>query len=377
MLPARRKTREVRVGGIGIGGENPVRVQTMLNTDTLNIDACVKQIIECVRAGAELVRLTTQTPKHARMLGEIKKKLRSENCDVPLIADVHFSLETAMEALQWADKVRVNPGNFLKPGQEIEEGLLPFIQAVKKAGKPIRIGANHGSLSKRILEKFGDTPLGMVESAMEYLRVFKKHGCNEMVVAMKASSPLVMIEANRLLVKKMDEDGMDYPLHLGVTESGNADAGRIKSAIGIGTLLMEGLGDTIRVSLTENPVNEISVCYDILQATGRRTTKTEFISCPSCGRTLFNIEKTTNEIKKRLSHFPGVKIAIMGCIVNGLGEMGDADFGYIGGKPGLVNLYKHGELVKEDVPEEKAVDELEQLIDSGKRPRRAGSRFAG
>jgi (E)-4-hydroxy-3-methylbut-2-enyl-diphosphate synthase len=362
MLPSRRKTREVRVGSIGIGGENPVRVQTMLNTDTLDIEKSVKQILECVRAGAELIRLTTQAPKHAKALGEIKKKLQNEHHDVPLIADVHFSLETAIEALKWADKVRVNPGNFLKPDEDTEEGLLPFITAVKKAGKPIRIGANHGSLSKRILEKFGDTPLGMVESAMEYLRIFKKHDFHEIVVAMKASGPLVMIEANRLLVKKMDAEGMDYPLHLGVTESGNADAGRIKSAVGIGTLLMDGFGDTIRVSLTENPVNEISVCYDILQATGRRITKTEFVSCPSCGRTLFDIEKTTNEIKKRLSHLAGVKIAIMGCVVNGLGEMGDADFGYIGGKPGLVNLYKNGKPVKEDVPESEAVDELAELI---------------
>lgn len=361
MIP-RRKTREVRVGNIGIGADNPVRVQTMINTDTLDIEKSVKQVFECVEAGAELVRLTTQTPGHAKALGKIKEELKKQGCKVPLIADVHFLPAAAFEALKWADKVRINPGNFLKPGENKEEGLLPFIQELKKIKKPIRIGSNHGSLSRETLEKYGDTPEGMVESVMEYLRIFKKHDFNEIVVAMKASNPLVMIEANRLLVKKMDEERMDYPLHLGVTEAGNAEDGRIKSAVGIGALLMEGIGDTIRVSLTENPAKEIPVCYSILQATGRRITKTEFVSCPSCGRTLFDIEKITNDIKKRLGDLKGIKIAIMGCIVNGIGEMGDADFGYIGGKPGLVNLYKNGKLVKEDVPEEKAVDELEKLI---------------
>jgi (E)-4-hydroxy-3-methylbut-2-enyl-diphosphate synthase len=367
MKNSHRKTREVLVGNIGIGGDNPVRVQTMTNTDTLDIDASVAQVLECIEAGAELVRLTTQTPKHAKALGEIKKKLEKQGCTVPLIADIHFLPEAAFEALKHADKVRLNPGNFAKPGEDIEESLIPFIEAAKKADKPIRIGANHGSLSNRILEKYGDTPEGMVESAMEYLRIFQKHDYNKIVVAMKASSPLVMIEANRLLVKKMDEENMDYPLHLGVTEAGNADDGRVKSTVGIGTLLMEGIGDTIRVSLTESPAKEVPVCYSILQATGRRITKTEFVSCPSCGRTLFDIEKTVNKIKPRMSHLKGVKIAIMGCVVNGLGEMGDADFGYVGGKPGMINLYQNKELIKADVPEEQAVDELEKLIkESGK-----------
>jgi (E)-4-hydroxy-3-methylbut-2-enyl-diphosphate synthase len=365
-MNTRRKTREVKVGNIGIGGDNPVRVQTMTNTDTLDIEASVAQVLECVEAGSELVRLTTQTPGHAKALGKIKEELKKKGCEVPLVADIHFLPAAALEALKHADKVRINPGNFLKSGEDKEEGLLPFIEALKKAGKPIRIGANHGSLSKEILEKYGDTPEGMVESVMEYLRIFKKHDFDEIVVAMKASSPLVMIEANRLLVKKMDDEGMDYPLHLGVTEAGNADDGRVKSTIGIGTLLMDGIGDTIRVSLTEDPVKEIPVCYSILQATGRRVTKTEFVSCPSCGRTLFDIEKTTNEIKKRLGNLKGIKIAIMGCIVNGIGEMGDADFGYVGGKPGLVNLYERGKLVKEDVPQENAVDELEKIIKKSK-----------
>ncbi len=373
----RRKTREVMVGNIGIGGDNPVRAQTMTNTDTLDIAATVKQIIECAEAGAELVRVTAQTKRHARAIGEIKKALDKQGYDIPVIADIHFLPEAAFEALKYADKVRLNPGNlFDSPNTEkelseeeyekelkrVEESLTPFIQELKKFKKPIRIGANHGSLSGRILSKYGDTPEGMVESAMEYLRIFKKNDFNDIVVAMKASNPLVMIEANRLLVREMDKENMDYPVHLGVTESGSGEDGRAKSIIGIGTLLLEGIGDTVRVSLTESPAKEIPVCYSILQATRRRVTKTEFISCPSCGRTLFNIEKVADKIKKELGHLKGVTIAVMGCIVNGIGEMGDADFGYVGGKPGMINLYYKKELIKRDVPEDEAIKELIKLI---------------
>lgn len=367
------------VGDVGIGGNEPIRVQTMTNTDTLNIEETVDQVKRCVDAGSELVRLTTQAPKHARALGDIRKKLKSKyNISVPLIADVHFSPPAAFEALKWADKVRLNPGNLLdtklfkeleyqegayeKELSRIEEQLLPFIKSAKEARKPIRIGANHGSLSDRILSRYGDTPEGMVESAMEYLRIFHKNHYDEIIVAMKASDPLVMIEANRLLVARLDEEGMDYPIHLGVTEAGNAEDGRAKSTIGIGTLLLEGMGDTIRVSLTEDPEKEIPVCYSILQATRRRITKTEFISCPSCGRTLYNIEEVTNKIKERMGHLKGVRIAIMGCIVNGLGEMADADFGYVGGAPGQVSLYWKKELVRRGVPESEAIDALENLI---------------
>lgn len=377
-LKPRRKTRSFKIGNVGIGGDNPIRVQTMTNTDTLNINATLNQIVKCVKAGAELVRLTVPTVNHAKAIGKIKKELTKQNIDVPIIADVHFSREAAIAALEYADKVRINPGNFLDQrfkkykeytdktyAQElirIEESLIPFIEKAKKAKIYLRIGANHGSLSGRILGRYGNTPLGMVESAMEYLRIFKKHNFHNIVVAMKSSNPLVMIESNRLLVNKMDSEDMDYPIHLGVTEAGNAEEGRIKSTIGIGTLLLEGIGDTIRVSLTEDPVAEISVCYNILQATHRRITKTEFISCPSCGRTLFDIEKVTNEIKKRMSNYKGVRIAIMGCIVNGPGEMGDADFGYIGSGPGRVNLYYKNELVRQNVDESVAVDELERLV---------------
>ncbi len=379
-LKPRRKTRVVNVGGVGIGGDNPIRVQTMTNTDTLDIDATVAQIVACVAAGSELIRLTTPTPKHARALGVIRERLEKLGTSVPLIADIHFLPAAAFEALQWADKIRLNPGNFLdgkmfrsmefddasyeKEITRIEEGLLPFIEAAKEAKKPIRIGSNHGSLSDRTLSRFGDTPAGMVESAMEYLRIFQKHDFNDIVVAMKASDPLIMIEANRLLIQALDTEHMDYPIHLGVTEAGNGEDGRAKSTIGIGTLLLEGIGDTIRVSLTEDPVKEIPTCYGILQATRRRITKTEFISCPSCGRTLFDIEPVTNMIKERMGHLKGVRIAVMGCVVNGLGEMADADFGYVGGAHGQVNLYRKKELVRRDVPSAAAVDALIDLIKS-------------
>ncbi|OIQ03609.1 MAG: 4-hydroxy-3-methylbut-2-en-1-yl diphosphate synthase [Candidatus Moranbacteria bacterium CG2_30_41_165] len=377
-LKPRRKTRTVMVGDIGIGGENPIRVQTMTNTDTLDIVATVDQIKACVKAGTELIRITTPTPKHAQALGPIREALLKDGIDVPLIADVHFLPAAAYEALKWADKVRLNPGNLLdgkifrelafddtsyaKEIERIEENLFPFIEAVKKSGKALRIGCNHGSLSDRILSRFGDTSFGMVESTMEYLRIFKKHNFHNLVVALKASDPLIMIESNRLLIHTMEKEEMDYPIHLGVTEAGNGEEGRAKSTLGIGTLLMEGIGDTIRVSLTEDPVKEIPTCYGILQATHRRITRTEFISCPSCGRTLFDIEPVTNIIKERMGHLKGLRIAVMGCIVNGLGEMADADYGYVGGAHGQVSLYRKKELVKRSVPEAKAVDELIELI---------------
>jgi (E)-4-hydroxy-3-methylbut-2-enyl-diphosphate synthase len=380
-LKNRRKCREVMIGDVGIGGDNPIRVQTMTNTNTLDIEATAAQTARCVEAGSELVRITTPTPKHAKALEEIRKVLKKDyGVSVPLIADVHFSPQAAFEAIKTADKIRLNPGNLLDSKifkehdytdetyaieiERIEQGLLPFIKALKDAKKPIRVGANHGSLSDRILGRYGDTPKGMVESAMEYLRIFHKHGHDEIVVAMKAADPLIMIEANRLLVWTMDQEGMDYPIHLGVTEAGNAEDGRAKSTIGIGTILLEGVGDTIRVSLTEKPENEIPVCYSILQASRRRITKTEFVSCPSCGRTLFDLETITNKIKERTGHLQGVRIAIMGCIVNGLGEMADADFGYVGGRPGMINLYWKKELIKRDVPEKEALDELVALIKS-------------
>lgn len=377
-LKPRRKTRVVNVGGVGIGGDNPVRVQTMTNTDTMDIAATVAQVKACVKAGAELVRITTPAPKHARALGEIRDILRQDGIEVPLIADIHFLPAAAFEALKWADKVRLNPGNFLDGKifrnlsftdetyalemKRIEESLLPFIEAAKAAKKPLRIGSNHGSLSDRIMSRYGDTAFGMVESSMEYLRIFHKYGFDDIIVAMKSSDPLVMIESNRLLMAALDREGMDYPVHLGVTHAGNGEEGRAKSILGIGTLLLEGIGDTIRVSLTEKQETELDICYSILQATGRRITKTEIISCPSCGRTLFDLEPVTNTIKERTKHLVGLRIAVMGCVVNGLGEMADSDFSYVGGKPKMVNLYYKKELIRRDVPETEAVDALVALI---------------
>ncbi len=380
-LRPRKKTREVRVKNIGIGGNNPIRVQTMANTDTLDIEATTEQVWHCVQAGAELVRITTPTPAHAKALDKIRKQLKEKyNCEIPLIADVHFLPSAALEALKWADKVRLNPGNFLDKKidklviktekdyqgilQKIEKDLQGFIASAKKYQKPIRIGTNHGSLSERILNRYGNTPLGMVEGTMEYLRIFKKYDFNEIVVALKASDPLIMIEANRQLVDQMEKEGMDYPIHLGVTEAGSGEAGRAKSTLGIGTLLLEGIGDTLRVSLTEAPEKEIPVCYDILQATRRRITQAEFISCPGCGRTLFDIEKVTEEIKSKLSHLQGVNIAVMGCIVNGPGEMAGADFGYVGSAPGKIDLYYQEKVIQKDIPQEKALKALIDLIKS-------------
>ncbi len=376
----RRKTRTVMVGDIGIGGDNPIRVQTMTNTDTLDIKNTVAQILRCVKEGAELVRLTTQTVKHARALKEIRDTLRQKhNCQVPLVADIHFTIAPAYEAMKWADKLRINPGlfttkfaqkkNFTEKEYkdaliDIEETLVPFIRELKKRNTPVRIGTNHGSLSPRILEKYGNTPLGLVESVMEYLRIFKKHNYENLVVAIKSSDPIVMIDANKLLADTMDENQMDYPIHLGVTEAGMGEDGRAKSMIGIGGVLLAGIGDTIRVSLTEPPEKEIPVCYSILQATQRRITKTEFVSCPSCGRTLFDIEEVTKKIKAKLGHFKGLKIAVMGCIVNGPGEMAGADFGYVGGAPGKISLYKAGKLVKKNIPEKDGLKELVKLIES-------------
>lgn len=374
----RRKTRVVNVGGIGIGGDEPIRVQTMTNTDTLNIEETVKQILKCYEEGSELIRLTTQTAKHAKALGEIRRILREEhNCNIPLIADTHFNLESAYKAINWADKVRINPGLFSTKFagkktfndeeyklvlEDIENTLIPFIEKVKEKNVPLRIGTNHGSLSPWILQKYGNTTKGLVASVMEYLNIFRKHGYENLVVAIKSSDPLMMIEANRLLANTLDENDMDYPIHLGVTEAGMEEDGRAKSTIGIGVPLLEGIGDTIRVSLTEAPEKEIPVCYSILQAVQRRITKTEFISCPSCGRTLFNIEEVTKKVKARLGHLKGLKIAVMGCIVNGPGEMAGADFGYVGGAAGKVSLYYKGEAVKRNIDEDEAIDELIDLI---------------
>jgi (E)-4-hydroxy-3-methylbut-2-enyl-diphosphate synthase len=566
----RRKTREITVGdpahgGFIMGGDHPVVKQSMLTCDTMDTALCVKQTLELVEVGCQLVRITAPTVKDAANLQNIVAELRKQNCFVPIVADIHFKPEAAMEAVKWVEVVRVNPGNYADSKKfatkeytdeqyaaelkRIEEKFSPLVVEANKLKRCLRIGTNHGSLSDRIMNRYGDTPLGMVESALEFARICRKHDFHNFKFSMKSSNPKVMIECYRLLVARLDELGPDwnYPIHLGVTEAGEGEDGRIKSAIGIGSLLCDGLGDTIRVSLTEDSPREIEVCtdllnqipvlsnskiqiseknfpfdpfhfekretpeielnesvkcggeqlirvvvtratwdkvapkirpkddvkpeavyedlnvaeidptkdfeincetqlvtvkdgvnlpaiiafrllagrlkklgrnnpillkdcinfesvplepkiallrasvvigslladgigdailvrgesgagmslrlaYNILQAAGCRSFKTDYVACPSCGRTLFNLQTVTAKIKTRTEHLKGVKIAIMGCIVNGPGEMADADFGYVGGAPGKINLYVGKQAIKFNIPEAEAVERLVDLI---------------
>jgi len=560
----RRPTREVTVGKVGIGGTNPIRVQSMITCDTMDTAASVKQTLDLVKVGCEIVRITAPTVKDAANLEKIKRELVAAGCDVPIVADIHFKPDAAMEAAQWVEKVRINPGNFADKKKfavreytdeqyaeelaRIEETFVPLVKLCAQRKIAIRIGTNHGSLSDRIMNRYGDSPHGMVESALEFARIARKQNFHNFLFSMKSSNPKVMIEAYRLLTVALEKEGADwnYPLHLGVTEAGDGEDGRIKSAIGIGSLLLDGLGDTIRVSLTEDSVHEIPVgralvkyleerargsfeaesklsydpfsynkratarmvmgsvkvggeepprvmvtakveealrprlaqlgdlapelvheqstvvevdprsdaevqalenrkepvlvavkdgldlnpvsatrylaariparhsillkdtlhpheaegglsglirasvhlgallcdgigdailvrgepapgaClrlgFNILQAAGNRIFKTDYVACPSCGRTLFDLQSTTAKIKAATLHLKGVKIAVMGCIVNGPGEMADADFGYVGGAPGKINLYVGKTPVKFNIPEAEAVDRLKDLI---------------
>ena len=567
----RRDSREVVVGGVGVGGGNPIRIQSMITSDTLDTEACVAEVLELAEAGCEIVRVTAQTRRYAANLEHIRRGVRATGCDVPLVADIHFKPDAALEAAKWVDKVRVNPGNYADKKKfevreysdaEYEEELerirfkfVPLVELCKDLGRAMRIGTNHGSLSDRIMNRYGDTPAGMVESALEFVRIARDLDYHDLVFSMKASNPKVMIEAYRLLIARLEEHGPDwnYPIHLGVTEAGDGEDGRIKSAIGIGSLLNDGIGDTIRVSLTEDPVHEVPVAraivrnqdrdsgpsslpddiaattkpcwdpfsyrrrlsnvleingldlggdkefrvlttqtkwdalahkiekmgdfkpeiiveeskvmevdprsnaaveranaldvptlvtvpdginmevvpafrllasrmtsaqpillkdtlqpdegasrdflatlltasrnigslicdgigdailiqgekapgqslrisYNILQAAGARIFKTDYVACPSCGRTLFNLQTTTQKIREATGHLKGVRIAVMGCIVNGPGEMADADFGYVGGAPGKINLYVGREAVKLNIPEDEAVGRLIDLI---------------
>jgi (E)-4-hydroxy-3-methylbut-2-enyl-diphosphate synthase len=577
----RRVTREVMIGKVGVGGANPIRVQSMITCDTMDTEMSIQQTMELAAVGCEIVRITAPTVKDARNLEHIARGLRERGCDVPIVADIHFKPEAAMEAAKWVDKVRINPGNYADSKKfvireytdeqyaaelsRIRDRFTPLVELCKKRGIAMRIGTNHGSLSDRILNRYGDTPRGMVESALEFARIARDLDYHAFVFSMKSSNPKVMIAAYRLLVARLSEEGADlnYPIHLGVTEAGEGEDARIKSAIGIGSLLADGIGDTIRVSLTEDSIHEIPVAkelvaltsnvaagvspangaagtaattdedvdlsfdpfsyqrratetiqrdgvrlggeelirvvvrqanfekiahkidkmgdyrpeivyenanvaeidprdesaikslnensvaqlvtvkddvglpvitafrllaaklqsrhpillkdvfdcglrnedcgkdfletllvastnigsllcdgigdailvqgeeapgqalrlsYNILQAAGSRIFKTDYVACPSCGRTLFNLQTTTAKIKAATLHLKGVKIAIMGCIVNGPGEMADADFGYVGGAPGKVNLYVGKTAVKFNIPEAEAVDRLQDLI---------------
>jgi (E)-4-hydroxy-3-methylbut-2-enyl-diphosphate synthase len=376
----RRRTREVRVGSVVIGGDQPIVVQSMITENTRDVDACVAAIARLHQAGCEIVRVTTPTMADARCLGEIKERLDRRGESVPLVADVHHQgTDIAVAVAGYVDKVRLNPGLFVyrKPRlrseeysddeiraelQAIEESLLPVLEVCKRRDIAMRIGVNHGSLAERLLVTYGDTPEGMVESAMEYLRLCAAHDYHNLVVSLKASRVPIMIQANRLMSQRMNEEGMDYPLHLGVTEAGDGEYARVKSAAGIAALLAEGIGDTIRVSLAEDPINELPVCYDILQALGLRRTQVEYIACPSCGRTKFDLPIVFNQVKAATRHLVGLNVAVMGCIVNGPGEMADADYGYVGKAGGVIALYRGREMVKASVPQERGVEELVELI---------------
>ncbi len=377
----RRATRPVRVGPVTIGGGHPVVVQSMITEETRNVMGCVEQIIAMHNAGCEIVRVTTPTLAEAHCLGDIQAEVRRRGYEVPLVADVHHQgSDIAVAVAQFVDKVRINPGLFVfrKPRQRtddytdaevreeqdaIEQSLLPVITACKERDIAMRIGVNHGSLAERLTVMYGDTPEGMVESALEYIQICEAHDYHNLVISLKASRVPIMLAANRLMARRMDDLGMDYPLHLGVTEAGDGEYARIKSTTGIGTLLAEGIGDTIRVSLAEDPINEIPVCYDILQALNLRKTKVEFIACPSCGRTKFELTSVLRQVKAATNHLVGLDIAVMGCIVNGPGEMADADYGYVGKGGGVITLYRGRNPVK-NVPQERGVAELVELIKS-------------
>ena len=449
----RRKSSVAHVGKIAIGGDNPIRIQSMATTDTNDTEGSVAQAKRIIDAGGELVRFTTQGTREAENMKNISARLKADGYTTPLVADVHFTAHTADVAAQYCEKVRINPGNYVDPGRtfkhleytddeyaeelkKIEAKLVPFLNICKEHHTAVRIGVNHGSLSDRIMSRYGDTPEGIVESCMEFLRIFKRENFNDVVISIKASNTVVMVTTVRLLVKTMDQEDMHYPLHLGVTEAGEGEDGRIKSAVGIGALLTEGIGDTIRVSLSEEPECEIPVArklvdmipectrlreeaeasiqddtitltvdapdyetlqlkaamavgallidrkatkliirnasFDearlitladaILQAARIKFTKTEYISCPGCGRTLYNLQETIAKIKAATSHLVGLKIGIMGCIVNGPGEMADADYGYVGAGRGKISLYKQKICVAKNIPEEEAVERLLQLI---------------
>ena len=375
----RRQTRTVMVGDVPIGSEHPVAVQSMINEDTLDIEGAVAGIRRLADAGCEIVRVTTPSMAHAKAMGDIRAALRAQGCGVPLVADVHHNgIRIALEVAQHVDKVRINPGLFVfdKPdpdrqdfsreefeaiGRRIKDDFAPLVEVLKAQNKALRIGVNHGSLAERMLFTYGNTPEGMVESAMEFVRLCDELDFHNIVISMKASRAPVMLAAYRLMADTMDREGFHYPLHLGVTEAGDGDYGRIKSTAGIATLLAEGLGDTIRVSLTEAPEKEIPVCFSILQALGLRKTMVEYVACPSCGRTLFNLEEVLNQVRDATSHLTGLDIAVMGCIVNGPGEMADADYGYVGKTPGVISLYRGRDEIRK-VPETEGVEALIQLI---------------
>ena len=384
----RRPTHEVKIGKLRIGGQNKVAVQSMTTCSTMDTEGCIEQCIRIIDAGADLVRLTTQGTREAENLRNIKAGLIARGYgDTPLCADVHFNPNVADVAATIVEKVRINPGNYVDPARQfkhleytdeeyqqelkrLDDRFCGFLAICREHGTAIRIGVNHGSLSDRIMSRYGDTPAGIVESCMEFLRICEREKFPDVVVSIKASNTVIMVQSVRLLCQQMEKEGMDYPLHLGVTEAGEGEDGRLKSAVGIGSLLIDGIGDTIRVSLSEEPECEIPVAQSILQAARVQMCKPEFISCPGCGRTLYDLQDTIRRVKAAVAErakvnpqYNTLKIAIMGCIVNGPGEMADADYGYVGAARGKVSLYKNKECIEKNIPEEEAIERLIAFID--------------
>ena len=439
---ARIETLPVRIGeDLVIGGGHPIVVQTMCNTHTSDVAATVAQTLELAAAGAQLVRITVPGLQDVPCVAEIKRRLREAGCRVPLVADIHFSSQTAIAVAPIVEKVRINPGNFHPDHDQAREQFARFLEVCKQSGTAVRVGLNHGSLGRYITDRYGNTPHAMAMAAMEWLEMCIAADFYRVVVSLKASNTVVMVQAYRELAALMQERGVVFPMHLGVTEAGGGDSGRIKSCVGIATLLQEGIGDTIRVSLTEPPVNEIPVAQylaqasarpaarrpsslpaeagtgfgganpaaaelspsgradaeqtmldaailwgpkllkreideipaeaglseylrdEIMQAARRRFYKPEYIACPGCGRTMYKLQETFEEVQRRTAHLKGLVIAVMGCIVNGPGEMADADWGYVGEGGGRVTIFHRSEPVLRHIPDTEAIDRLLELIE--------------
>ena len=441
------KSNTIKIGNLTLGGDSPIRIQSMTNTNTMDTMATVDQCLRLADVGCEIVRITAPGVQEAQNLYNIKNELVKIGCNVPLVADIHYNPKAAEIAAEIVEKVRINPGNYVDRNigktsytdteynteiEKITQRMANLIDICKRHNTAMRIGTNHGSLSERIVSRYGDTPMGMAVSAIEFANVCRSLDFHNLVFSMKASNVKVMVYSTRLFVQKMIEEGMNYPIHLGVTEAGDAQQGRIKSSAGIGTLLLDGIGDTLRVSLTEDPVAEIPVAkqivkyiprrqaskqdivslktsfdrcenevyytpknttleeyqikeaatyaknyidgkvseiaddsdtaLDIMQAVGAKISKAEYISCPSCGRTQYDIQAALQKIKAQTSHLKGIKIGVMGCIVNGPGEMADAHYGYVGSGNGKITLYKGREVVRKNIAQEEAVEALVQLI---------------
>ncbi len=404
---ARIETLPVRVGDeLVIGAGHPIVVQTMCNTHTSDIEATVAQTLQLVAAGAQMVRITVPGRQDVPHIAEIKRRLREAGCRVPLVADIHFSSETAIAVAPVVEKVRINPGNFHPDHDQARAQFARFLAVCKEHGTAVRVGLNHGSLGRYITDRYGNTPHAMAMAAMEWLEMCIEADFLNVVVSLKASNTVVMVEAYRELARRMQERGVVFPMHLGVTEAGGGDSGRIKSCVGIASLLQEGIGDTIRVSLTEPPVNELPVAQylaegrkgdvmldaaiqwgpkllkreideipasaglseylkdEIMQAARRRFYKPEYIACPGCGRTMYDLQTTFEEVQRRTAHLKGLVIAVMGCIVNGPGEMADADWGYVGEGGGKVTIYHKSEPVLRHIPDSEAIDKLLELIEA-------------